>query len=152
MPVKKSPEKKKSELPSNLVPIEIKTDASMVWQGKTIDFTPKYQTDKSIACEIFANCPESQGVRNLFIPARGAAWLDCGFSLTIPDGYKCVIHLSDYLEDKGAVISQNVCVGDRRGSFRIRNMSRDGLLIEHGDPVATMTLEPVLKMEFKIEK
>jgi dUTPase len=74
--------------------------------------------------------------------------LDCGLTLTVPPGFKAVVTPIDAYADRGLVFSSNVFTGERRITFRVRNMGKDILVIDTGERIASLSLEPLYKFEF----
>lgn len=132
---------------------KIKVDQPSVGlNGLPIDFTPVYQIDASTSCDLTANCPPDGNQQKMaVIPPRGNIVIDCGFTITVPDGYKAVVKLKDYARDKGLTETSNVFIGERRANVRVRNVGRDIFMIHHGDKFAEMCIEPIYRIDFEKE-
>lgn len=134
----------------------IQVDPPQTVDGKVIDFTPKYQTEMSATADLVANTanqpPNSLGKRQIVLPSRASTMIDCGLTLTVPDGYKAVITPTEPYADKGLVFSSNVFTGPRRVMVRARNMGKEIVMIEPGERIALLSVEPLFKFDFVTEK
>ena len=150
-PIKKkeSPKKKSKSNGSTLVKAKIKVDPEINVNGKIIDFTPTYQMELSATADLLANCtPDGNNHRKLVLLSRGSGMIDCGLTLTVPKGFKAVITPCDAYGDKGLVFSSNVFTGERRVTIRARNMGKEILIIEVGERIASLSLEPLYQYDF----
>lgn len=154
-PAKQPVAKKKSPKSSGstLVKVVTKVDPPQNVNGKVIDFTPTYQTEFSASADLVANCaPDVNQQRRVVIPSRSSTMIDCGVTITVPPGFKAVVTPVESYADKGLVFSSNVLTGERRIFVRARNMGKEILLIEAGERVALLSLEPLYKFDFVQEK
>ena len=76
---------------------------------------------------------------------RSQAIVDCGFSMEIPAGYRAVIRGLPNLQSRGGYVidARTETVGMHRVKVFAHNLGREIMVIKHGDPIASMTLEPV---------
>lgn len=54
----------------------------------------------------------------------------------------------DAYADKGLVFSSNVFTGERRITIRARNMGKEILVIEAGERIASLSVEPLYQFDF----
>lgn len=66
----------------------------------------------------------------------------------MPPGFKAVIMPIDAYADKGIVFSSNVFTGERRVAIRARNMGKEILVIEAGERIASLSIEPLYQFDF----
>lgn len=146
---KKTASKKSKSSGSTLVKAKIKVDPPITVNGKVIDFTPTYQMELSATADLVANCtPDGNSNRKVVLLSRGSGMIDCGLTLTVPPGFKAVITPCDAYGDKGLVFSSNVFTGERRVMVRARNMGKEILVIEAGERIASIALEPLYQFDF----
>lgn len=83
------------------------------------------------------------------IPPRQTVMIDCGFSMALPLGYKACISARSGHAKAGMVIPN--APGQLDADFRgrivvlITNISKQLMIIEHGERFAQMWLEPVFR-------
>ncbi len=157
LPLKKKPAAKKKNAKLKVegptkVPVKLKVDAPAMHNGQLIDWTPTYQTEGSACVDLVANVPpDFTQQRRVTLHPRQSAMIDCGVTISLPNGWKAIVSPLDHLASKGLVVSQNVIVNERRVSFRVRNIAKETVVVEHGEKVGTMHVEPVYYMEFSFE-
>lgn len=102
---------------------------------------------------IRANIPVGvAGNRQYALTFRNCVSVDCGFSAKVPEGYKLVFELAEHLKDHGLEIYKNTIIGDSRVCISVRNLGREIGIISHRDLVATMRIEPVYTLKFKVKE
>lgn len=121
-------------------PIEIQLDA--------MAFMPKTENGLTYA---FSNVPVSiAGNRQIAMVHRNCSTVDCGFSVKVPEGYKLILDLADELKDHGLEVYKNVITGENRATLSLRNLGREIAVVNHRDRVATMRIEPIYPLTFKV--
>jgi len=115
-----------------------------------IDFTPQYQTPGSACCDLIANCPpDVNGQKKAVLPPKATVMIDCGFSMAVPPGYKACISARSGHAKAGLLIpnAPGQVDSDFRGRVNVllTNVSRNMMIVEHGERFAQMWLEPVYR-------
>jgi len=116
-------------------------------------FVPEYKSDDSDVCELRANLPQDDsGSRKIVLPYRTVCIIDCGFFLTIPDGYKLDIRMSDESSrvQKGMIVS-GYYLEKGRLKVVVMNCGKELIVINHEDVFATMSIDPIYKFEWSVE-
>lgn len=72
---------------------------------------------------------------------RGTAEIDCGVTIELPVGYKAVVHPEPSLANKGLLLGTSTVSG--RVRVVVLNVGKEILVINHGDRIAQMAVEPV---------
>lgn len=112
------------------------------------EFTPIEQNGEVF---VFANIPLGvSGNRQYSLSNRNSCTIDCGMTLKIPKGYRIIIDLIQNLKDRGLVIYNNTIIGDNRLCFGVRNVGREIVVIDHLVAVASIKIEPIYPLKFKI--
>jgi dUTP pyrophosphatase len=146
---------KKPKPNPNLVLTQVKVDPATTHNGHSVSFMPHYQTEGSACCDLIANCPpDVSGQRRMVLPPRSSVVVDCGFSMAVPTGYKACISARSGHAKAGLLIpnAPGQIDSDFRGRVQVllTNISRQILVVEHGERFAQMWLEPVFKFEWSL--
>lgn len=114
-------------------------------------FIPKHSPDSSCAT-IFAKIEENTRVALAY---RTTMNIDCGFSMELSANYRAVIKPVPELAKKGLMVNENPCVLDKSNAGRVCvnviNVGKEIIVINNGDPVAEMYVEPVYLFDWTIE-
>jgi len=148
-PAKKTSQRQKTT--PTVIPTPIKADPPQTGSnGQPIIFEPQYQTEQAACCDLVANCPpDVNGQKRAVLPPRATVMIDCGFSMAIPPGFKACISARSGHAKAGLVIPN--APGQIDSDFRSRvvvlltNVSRQLMIVEHGERFAQMWLEPVYR-------
>jgi dUTP pyrophosphatase len=133
-----------------VVPTPIVADPPQIYNNQQITFTPQYQTEGSACCDLIANCPpDVNGQKKAVLPPRATVMIDCGFSMAIPPGFKACISARSGHAKAGLLIpnAPGQIDQDYRGRVVVllTNVSRQLMIVEHGERFAQMWLEPVYR-------
>jgi dUTPase len=93
---------------------------------------------------------DANGTYKHTITSRVIQFIDCGFSLTLPNGYRLVIEgLSDHLA-KGLVIHPAFSgEGKQRIALFAHNLGKEIIVLNHGDSIGRMYLTSLYKAKIK---
>ena len=112
-------------------------------------FLPKYQTEGSACVDLMANIPAP-----ISMAPRTIVTIDCGFSMEIKPGYKAVIVARSGFASRGLLVPNGPgqIDSDYRGKVKVilMNAGREIILINPGDRVAQMHIEPVLLFDWVV--
>lgn len=119
------------------------------------DFVPTYASEEAACCDLVANIQpqaEMNGQCRINITSRNIALIDCGFSMSIPKGYKAEIMLRSGHAKKGYVIlnSPGQLDSDYRGRVKVLlgNVGKEILTLDHKERFAQMCIVPVYRFNF----
>ena len=114
-------------------------------------YTPEI---KKIATQIKADdpkfVPEYKGSAAILkakdgatLPHRCTAAIDCGFSMTLPAGWKVVLNALPQWAAKGLVVTNPGVVAEGRMKVYVTNVGKEIILIRPGEEVAQLSVEPL---------
>jgi len=109
------------------------------------DFTPTISANGS--AELKANLPEYD-MGYVTMAYRTTIEIDCGFSVTIPAGYRAVVNSIPSMASKGIVATNTPNITEGRVKVYLTNVGKEIAKISHGDIFANMTLYPVYGFEW----
>lgn len=69
--------------------------------------------------------------------------------MELPKGYQAKISVQEDLGAKGLIVSQNTFIGARRVCFRVRNIGKEIIPINHGDKIATLEIMPYFNIAWE---
>jgi dUTP pyrophosphatase len=120
-------------------------------------FLPKYQTLGSACVDLVANLKFDDPNKKLIqLPYRCTTVVDCGFSMEIPFGYKATISARSGLASKGLTVANapGQVDSDYRGRVKVIlvNVGKEIIVINHGDRIAQMAIEPVYTFDWLVSE
>jgi dUTPase len=74
--------------------------------------------------------------------------IDCGFSVTIPPGYRAVVNSIPSMASRGLVVTNTPDITEGRVKVYLTNVGKEIVKISHADKFAHMTLYPVYGFEW----
>jgi dUTPase len=107
-------------------------------------FVPKYVSSDSSCVDLLANIKET-----LRLAHRGTATIDCGFSMKLPSGYKAEFSSNPALAARGLVVATGHY--EDRVVVTVSNQGREIIVINRGDPIAQMSVEPKYTFDWMLE-
>ena len=123
----------------------------------TIDedmFMPQY-AENSSRVDLMANIPpDHAGTRRLTMPYRYTAVVDLGVDIEIPANYRVVLKVAHEHAKRGVLANESPYIVDKsnqgRLSIAMTNVGKEIVVIEHGDVVAQMYIEPVCQFDWEL--
>lgn len=79
---------------------------------------------------------------------RTTVEIDCGFSITIPPGYRAVVNSIPSMASRGLVVTNTPNITEGRVKVYLTNVGKEIVKISHTDQFAYMTLYPVYGFEW----
>lgn len=118
-------------------------------------FIPQYAPDASCVT-LMANIePDHAGLRRATLSHRTTATIDCGLSMELSANYRAVVKAIPDLANRGLTINESPYVIDRSNHGRVcvtvTNVGKEIIVINHGDPVAEMYVEPVYEFKWVMD-
>jgi dUTPase len=108
------------------------------------EFVPEQQPGKH-SVSLSANMPNKQPVN---LPHRMTLKVDCGFTMTLPAGYRASITATADMAMKGLVVSNPASFVDGRVSVLVANVGKEIIPLQHGQKFAEMFVEPAYYFEW----
>jgi len=117
-------------------------------------FVPQYQTEGSVCVDLAASVPpDHAGIKQITLPHRASAVIDCGFCMELPKGYRASITARSGLASRGLMVSNSpgIIDSDYRGRVKVAviNVGKEIIVIKDGDRIAQMAIEPVYLFDFE---
>lgn len=118
-------------------------------------FIPQYAPDASCVTLIANIEPDHAGMKRATLSHRTTVVIDCGLSMELSANYRAVIRAIPALANKGLTINESPCIVDQSNHGRIcvtvTNVGKEIIVINHGDPIAEMYVEPVYEFKWVVE-
>ena len=118
-------------------------------------FVPQYAPDASCVTLMANVPPDHSGAKRVTMPHRATVQIDCGVSIELASGYRAVVKVVPKLANRGLTINESPRVIDASNHGRIEvtvtNVGKEIIVIEHGDPIAEMYVEPVYQFDWVLE-
>jgi len=118
-------------------------------------FVPQYAPDASSATLVANLAPDHAGEKRVTLPHRATVEVDCGVSIELPASFRVVVRALPALANKGLTINESPHIIDKSNQGRIRpmvtNVGKEIIVINHGDPIAEMYIEPVYQFDWIME-
>ena len=117
-------------------------------------FIPQYAAGSSCV-NLMANLePDHSGVKKVTLPHRATVQIDCGVSIELPAGYRAVVKALPELANIGLIVNDGPHVIDESNHGKVKvtvtNVGKQIIVINDGDPVAQMYVEPVYLFDWVI--
>ena len=92
---------------------------------------------------LFANIPkDGAGQSTVRLSHRSSILIDCGINVKVPEGFRLKIVLTQEFAKKGMMMTE--CLNnDERVKFLVTNIGKELVVINKGDNVAHVWLEPL---------
>ena len=118
-------------------------------------FVPKYKTPGSVCCDLVANIPvDDNGRRQVDLPYRAGAKIDCGFNIELPEGWKAEVSARSSWGERLLLVcnAPGQIDTDYRGRMMVMvvNVGKEIISIKHGDRIGQMWPVPVRRFEFEL--
>jgi len=145
MPPQLKNSSKELPLPGSKIPVKIVADSPQ--------FIPKYKTSGAAAADLVANIPTNDAGHNFVsvMPSQTEV-IDCGFSMSLPQGWEAQIRARSGLAIQGLQVTNGPGTIDSDFTGRIKvivnSASKNIIRITHGDRVAQILIKPVWQIDW----
>jgi dUTPase len=89
------------------------------------------------------------------LPHRATVTIDCGVSIELPTAYRAVVKPLPFLANKGLIANEGLHIIDKTNHGRIQvtvtNVGKEIIVVNHGDQIAQMYIEPVYRFDWVME-